>query len=313
MTCALRRCSTRLSYRQFEKHPSTHVGIRHGNAARTGRAASPYRCRPFLRMLRIADCRQSAMGSGASAHVCGSTIGRPCRSIGTQRSKRLDGSSPFLSDASGVWTRVIAWFFPLRTLKPKRPRWLTEGVRVPREIGATDLPWQRESVRRVQNVEATALRRRAIEQAVARGPRCVLFGDVESEMHGRRSVDCVARTKAANDTPAKNRMQYRSSPRKRYGAMKAGRIRSQARRIRFAGSLRRNKFCAERGDGFDGACSHPAAQSCTAATRERVDGFGMDTIWFAASFATRQRSLRSVPRCRSLRRTPRARSPDARG
>lgn len=142
MTRALRRRSTRLSYRRFEKHPSTHVGIRHGNAARTGRAANPYRCRPFHRMLRIADCRQSAMGSGASAHVCDSTIGRPCRSIGTQRCcKRLDGSSLFLSDASGRAESRYWLEFPLRTLKLKRPRWLTEGVRVPREIGATDLPW----------------------------------------------------------------------------------------------------------------------------------------------------------------------------
>lgn len=113
-------------------------------------------------MLRIAGCRQPAIRSGAMRPCGVHTPRRSRRSITTQRTCAGRSRAPASgrADALPGCSRAERNFrggmdetwsmhaHPPRTLKTKRPRDLRpEGVRVPREIGVTDLPGSQSDVR----------------------------------------------------------------------------------------------------------------------------------------------------------------------
>lgn len=136
---------------------------------------------------------------------------------------RLDGLSPFLSDASGNVrsgeNSAVSGFFVKSLCERRNENAPGVSPRAFAFLGRSERPishgeW--ESVRRVQFLLPTALRRGAVERRVAQRPRRVLLGDVEMIEHGKAVVgDCVARTMEAHDTREKFVMQDRSSPHER--------------------------------------------------------------------------------------------------
>lgn len=114
-------------------------------------------------MFPIAGCRQPAIRSGA-VHPCGVhsprrsrrsiTTRRTCagrsRAPASGRTRALPGCSRAERNFRGGMERTWSMHaHPPRTLETKRPRDLRpEGVRVPREIGVTDLPGSQSDVRK---------------------------------------------------------------------------------------------------------------------------------------------------------------------
>lgn len=159
----MHRCSPKLSYRPLEEPLLPRFGIRHGSAARTGRNTNPYRCSVFDRCspLPAVANRQSVRAPGALVGVLstcsprrGITTQRTCagrsRAPASGRTDALPGcpraETKFRGGKKRTWSMHA---HPPRTLETKRPRVLRpEGVRVPREIGAADLPRSQPDVRR---------------------------------------------------------------------------------------------------------------------------------------------------------------------
>lgn len=144
------------------EHLLPRFGIRHGNAARTGRDTSPYRCSVFDRCspLPAVANRQSVRAPCALVDVLptcsprqGITTQRTCagrsRAPASGRADALPGCPRAERNFRGGKKRTCSMHVhPPRTLKTKRPRVLRpEGVRVPREIGVADLPGSQPDVR----------------------------------------------------------------------------------------------------------------------------------------------------------------------
>lgn len=127
-----------LSYRPLSKHRLATRGIRGGKAVRTGREfKNPYRCKSSI---DVSHWRLAAPIRYATAPCC-----RPYRSIQARRFRAFaafPASDQHCPDASGrdAIAFDLSGFPALRTAKTRRPRCWTEGVRLPREIGVTDLP-----------------------------------------------------------------------------------------------------------------------------------------------------------------------------
>ena len=150
-----------LSYRPLEEHLLPRFGIRHGSAARTGRDTNPYRCSVFDRCsaLPAVANRQSVRAPCAlvvsipaplaskhhnAAHMRRSQP-RPCLGARGRATRMLQGGKKLRGGMERTWSMHA---HPPRTLETKRPRDLRpEGVRVPREIGVTDLPGSQSDVR----------------------------------------------------------------------------------------------------------------------------------------------------------------------
>lgn len=146
----------------FEEHRLPRFGIRHDSAARTGRERNPYRCSVFDRCSALPAVANRQSVRAPCAPVV--SIPRAARVEASQRSAHapvaaaplprggadaLPGCSRAERNFRGGMERTWSMHaHPPRTLETKRPRDVRpEGVRVPREIGVTDLPGSQSDVR----------------------------------------------------------------------------------------------------------------------------------------------------------------------
>lgn len=126
-----------LSVNVIAKHLLPASGIRHGSAARTGRACEPVPLETVRSVLRIGVAKRQSVCAAAPAR-------RPCPASGHSASCHRNGSAsqrnipvrglslPGCQDADAATRKHST---PLRTRKRKRPRFWSEGVRVPRRSG----------------------------------------------------------------------------------------------------------------------------------------------------------------------------------
>lgn len=112
---------------------------------------------------------------------------------------------PCSCDASGpcaIGLVFMGFYRSLANAETKTPPVFDRGRSLPRKIGRPIFLGSRRSVRQV--LALTAPRQRAVERAVARGPRCVALGDVGVEDHGRRSVAVMSQGRWARTLRSRN-------------------------------------------------------------------------------------------------------------
>ena len=185
-------------------------GIRHGKAARTGRACNPYRWKPFDRCSALAPVSKRQP-------VCVIRSDMSCRPppVPGIRAQRLRASQreslPRAVHARmpGMWIgHAILVVLHLRTHKTKRPRTWIRGRSRSSEIGATDLRMRR-SVEYREAFQPCVRRQRAQVRDAAVARRAWLYGDMREEVHRRYVVVFVRRYRrvGAHVTRAVNAMQ----------------------------------------------------------------------------------------------------------
>jgi len=168
------------------------IGIRHGNAARTGREANPHRCCGWIDCALPPVSKRQFMAS----HRAAACTEAPRRRAGRGREPapsrfRVPCHGPAWSGCLGIRdARVfLISFANAKTKMP--PAWSPRAFAVPRKIGATDLPW------RSRSGQGCAFIREPRAQArVALGKRrhgaigdVVRYGHVRSEALDRDRMD----------------------------------------------------------------------------------------------------------------------------
>lgn len=162
----------------LSQSPRTGIGIRHGNAARTGRDAKPVPLSPIKIRLRIAACFQAAIGLRRIASRPAPRHPGAAPNAGVTPHRRVFRSpchGPMGPDASGSRdARLFRTSFANAETKMP-PAWSPRAFAVPRKIGVTDLPWK-ESIRvglpRLRTQTARTGPHRALAAMASGGRRC---------------------------------------------------------------------------------------------------------------------------------------------
>jgi len=162
----------------LSQSPRTGIGIRHGNAARTGRDAKPVPLSPVEIRLRIAACFEAAIHARCTAPRPAPRHPGAAPSAGVtphRRVFRFPCHGPSGPDASGSHdARLFRTSFANAETKMP-PAWSPRAFAVPRKIGVTDLPGK-ESIRVWNAALRTQIARtgphRALAAMASGGRRC---------------------------------------------------------------------------------------------------------------------------------------------